>query len=97
MIVTSDNMQDLLLIHWPGAAHLVLTSPLHAKLRLQTWRVLEDIYSAGRSALVNHNYLLVSLPSGVIRLATQATVNFFSGKEACSLAAEASEHADVKQ
>ena len=41
-------MQDLLLIHWPGAAKLALNSPLHAQLRLQTWRVLEDFYSAGR-------------------------------------------------
>ncbi|KAL3136995.1 hypothetical protein ABBQ32_006590 [Trebouxia sp. C0010 RCD-2024] len=39
---------DLILIHWPAAAKLPLRSPLHAQLRLQTWRVLEDFYSAGR-------------------------------------------------
>lgn len=43
------KMQDLILIHWPAAAKLPLRSPLHAQLRLQTWRVLEDFYSAGRS------------------------------------------------
>lgn len=42
------NVQDLLLIHWPGAAKLPLNLPLHAQLRLQTWRVLEDFYAAGR-------------------------------------------------
>lgn len=47
---TGHHMQDLLLIHWPGAAHLALNSELHAQLRLQTWRVLEKIYSAGRLA-----------------------------------------------
>ena len=41
-------MQDLVLIHWPGAAHYPLNSPVHAQLRLQTWRVLEDYYSRGR-------------------------------------------------
>ncbi|KAL3148340.1 hypothetical protein ABBQ38_013797 [Trebouxia sp. C0009 RCD-2024] len=45
---------DLILIHWPGVAKLPLTSPLHAQLRLQTWRVLEDFYSAGR-----HNNIAV--------------------------------------
>ena len=40
--------QDLMLNHWPGASHHALNSPAHAKLRLETWRVLEDFYHAGR-------------------------------------------------
>lgn len=37
-----------MLIHWPGAAHHDITDPLNAQLRLQTYRVLEDLYKAGR-------------------------------------------------
>ena len=30
---------DLLLIHWPGASKVPVTSPRNAELRLETWRV----------------------------------------------------------
>lgn len=42
------DMQDLVLVHWPGSAKHALTSPIHAKERLQTWHVLEQFYLAGK-------------------------------------------------
>ncbi|KAL0025754.1 hypothetical protein WJX77_009082 [Trebouxia sp. C0004] len=39
---------DLVLIHWPGAAHHALDSSAHAQLRLETWRVLEHFYTDGK-------------------------------------------------
>lgn len=41
-------VQDLLLIHWPGAAHHALSSPAHARLRLESWRTLEEFYESGK-------------------------------------------------
>ena len=75
-----NHMQDLLLIHWPGAAHLVLNSPLHAKLRLQTWRVLEDMYTAGRLACMNHD-ALSALPEQKRKTGNNQT-SFWSKKPA---------------
>lgn len=37
-----------MLIHWPGAAHHDITDPTNARLRLETYRVLEEFYRAGR-------------------------------------------------
>jgi diketogulonate reductase-like aldo/keto reductase len=42
------QLQDLVLIHWPGAAHHALDSSAHAQLRLETWRVLEKFYTDGK-------------------------------------------------
>ncbi|KAL0033110.1 hypothetical protein WJX79_004056 [Trebouxia sp. C0005] len=39
---------DLVLIHWPGAAHHAYDSSAHAQLRLETWRVLEKFYIDGK-------------------------------------------------
>lgn len=39
---------DLLLVHWPGAAKTPPASPENARLRLDTWRVLEEAYGRGR-------------------------------------------------
>lgn len=40
--------EDLVLVHWPGAAHHALCSSAHARLRLETWRVLETFYTEGK-------------------------------------------------
>lgn len=40
--------QDLVLVHWPGTAKHDPNSPVHAKERLQTWRVLEQFFQAGK-------------------------------------------------
>ena len=45
---TMHQLQDLVLIHWPGAAHHALDSSAHAQLRLETWRVLEKFYTDGK-------------------------------------------------
>ncbi len=37
-----------MLIHWPGASGHAQDDPNNAVLRLQTWRVLESFYKAGR-------------------------------------------------
>ncbi|XP_060792310.1 glyoxal reductase [Neoarius graeffei] len=39
---------DLYLVHWPGIAGLEPTDPLHAKYRLQSWAVLEELYNSGK-------------------------------------------------
>ncbi|KAF5828937.1 NADP-dependent oxidoreductase domain-containing protein [Dunaliella salina] len=39
---------DLLLIHWPGASKTKTTDPANAKLRLESWRVLEELYEQGK-------------------------------------------------
>jgi diketogulonate reductase-like aldo/keto reductase len=39
---------DLLLIHWPGVAKMDVKSVRNAHKRLETWRVVEDLYKAGR-------------------------------------------------
>lgn len=41
-------VQDLLLVHWPGAAKTPPASPENARLRLDTWRVLEEAYGRVR-------------------------------------------------
>lgn len=38
-------MQDLVLVHWPGASKVAVTSPENARLRLETWRVMEDFHA----------------------------------------------------
>lgn len=43
---------DLLLIHWPGVARLDAKSPDNAKLRLETWRVLEGLYKSGKARAI---------------------------------------------
>ena len=45
---TMHQLQDLVLIHWPGAAHHALDSSAHARLRLETWQVLEKLYTDGK-------------------------------------------------
>ncbi|EIE24217.1 Aldo/keto reductase [Coccomyxa subellipsoidea C-169] len=39
---------DLLLIHWPGVAKMDVKSVRNSHKRLETWRVVEDLYKAGR-------------------------------------------------
>jgi len=39
---------DLMLVHWPGVSKTPLGSPLNAQLRLESWRVLEELYGAGQ-------------------------------------------------
>lgn len=39
-----DSFQDLLLIHWPGASKTKPTDPANAQLRLESWRVLEELH-----------------------------------------------------
>lgn len=39
---------DLMLVHWPGASKVDASSERNAELRLQTWRVLEDLHRQGR-------------------------------------------------
>lgn len=39
---------DLLLIHWPGVAKLDVKSIRNAHKRLETWRVIEQLYRSGR-------------------------------------------------
>lgn len=39
---------DCMLIHWPGAANRDVADAANARLRLETWRVLEELYKAGR-------------------------------------------------
>ncbi|KAI8477485.1 MAG: NADP-dependent oxidoreductase domain-containing protein [Monoraphidium minutum] len=43
---------DLLLIHWPGASGVAATSPRNAELRLETWRVLEDLHAEGKARAI---------------------------------------------
>ncbi|MEW5301826.1 MAG: hypothetical protein WDW36_004661 [Sanguina aurantia] len=38
---------DLVLVHWPGASKVAVTSPENARLRLQTWRVMEEFHARG--------------------------------------------------
>lgn len=42
------NYLDLLLVHWPGAHKQKPDSPQNAILRMETWRVMEDFYRAGK-------------------------------------------------
>jgi len=44
--------QDLLLIHWPGASGVASTSPRNAELRLETWRVLEELAEQGKAKAI---------------------------------------------
>lgn len=37
-----------MLIHWPGAANVDISSYQNSKLRLETWRVLEKYYKNGK-------------------------------------------------
>ena len=39
---------DLFLIHWPGVQNVDVQSPLNGKLRLESWRVLEEYYRQGK-------------------------------------------------
>ncbi len=43
---------DLLLIHWPGVAKMDVKSIRNAHKRLETWRVVEELYRAGRCKAV---------------------------------------------
>ena len=38
---------DLFLIHWPGVQKLDVQDPMNRKLRLESWRVLEECYRRG--------------------------------------------------
>lgn len=47
--MTMDHfLQDLVLIHWPGASGKRPGSEENSRLRLETWQVLEDYYKKGR-------------------------------------------------
>ncbi|KAI5096754.1 hypothetical protein C0J45_13648 [Silurus meridionalis] len=37
---------DLYLVHWPGVVGLDPADPLHARYRLQSWSVLEELYDS---------------------------------------------------
>ena len=39
---------DCMLIHWPGVSGHAPASPLHSRARLETWKMLEQRYKAGR-------------------------------------------------
>ena len=39
---------DLFLIHWPGVQNVDVQSPVNSKLRLESWRVLEEYYQQGK-------------------------------------------------
>lgn len=43
---------DLLLIHWPGVAKKPLESPVHSKMRQETWAVLERALADGRARAI---------------------------------------------
>ena len=44
----STDYLDLFLIHWPGVQRVDVQSPLNRKLRLESWRVLEEFYQQGK-------------------------------------------------
>jgi diketogulonate reductase-like aldo/keto reductase len=53
---------DLLLIHWPGASKVPLSSPQNAVLRMETWRVLEDRLRKGQARSIGvSNYQIAHL------------------------------------
>ena len=53
---------DLFLIHWPGVQNVDVQSPLNGKLRLESWRVLEEYYHQGKFRSIGvSNYTVAHL------------------------------------
>ena len=51
---------DLFLIHWPGVQKVDVQSPLNRKLRLESWRVLEEYYQQGKFRAIGVSNYTVS-------------------------------------
>ncbi|KAK2827111.1 hypothetical protein Q7C36_018037 [Tachysurus vachellii] len=51
---------DLYLLHWPGVAGLEPTDPIHAKYRLQSWVILEELYDRGKIKAIGVSNYTVS-------------------------------------
>ncbi|XP_027032556.1 uncharacterized oxidoreductase YtbE isoform X1 [Tachysurus fulvidraco] len=51
---------DLYLVHWPGVAGLEPTDPVHAKYRLQSWAILEELYDRGKIKAIGVSNYTVS-------------------------------------
>lgn len=47
---------DLVLIHWPGVARKPPDSSLHSKMRLETWRCLEQVHMQGKVRSIGVRY-----------------------------------------